>query len=137
MNSSILVLLGAFDALIALIESEREALGKSFDLEAAVQTLRKVKSEFTSQFLAFDRAQLHASDTFRTTVDQLLTALPSGSDLESVVRSLKLSVLTYLPQGPTPPWPSSSSSSSPLGLDLHSAISQLTASLQHLTGPKL
>jgi hypothetical protein len=115
MNSSALVLLGAFDTLIALIQSEREALGKSIDPESAIQTLKKVKAEFTHQLLAYTRAQAHASDTFRVTIDQLLAGMCQGSELEPVIRALQLTVVAFLPQGPTPPWPSSSSSSSPLG----------------------
>jgi hypothetical protein len=136
MNSSLLVLLGAFDALIALIQSERETFGKSFDPEAAVQTLQKVKSEFVHHVLAATRAQLHASDTFRSTIDQLLACLPQGCDLQPIVQALQLTVMTFLPQGPNPPWPSSSSSSSPLGFDLHRDVTHLIDRLQTIAAPK-
>jgi hypothetical protein len=134
MNSSLLVLLGAMDTLIALIQSEREAFGNSFDPEAAVQTLRKVKAEYLKHLLASTRAQLHAGETFRSTLDQLLASLPQGSDLDPMLRHLQHHILTFLPQGPTPPWPSSSSSSSPLGLLLGSNLSQVIAALQRVAG---
>src|SRR3954447_7573407 len=105
MNSSLLNLVGAFDALIAVIQNERDVFCKSFDPDAAVQTLKKVKSEFLQQLLASTRAQVFASDTFRATVDQLLAGLPQGSDLELLLRSLQNTVITFLPQGPQPPWP--------------------------------
>ncbi|MFO1497594.1 MAG: hypothetical protein U1G07_04230 [Verrucomicrobiota bacterium] len=113
MNPSALVLLGAFDALIALIQSERDAFCKSFDPEAAIQTLKKVRAEFVSRLIAYTHAQAHAGETFRTSIDQLLASLPQGCDLEIVVRSLQHTVVNYLPQGPTPPTPSVSSSKSP------------------------
>ena len=117
MNSSLLVLLGAFDALIAIIQNDRELFCKSFDPDAAVHTLKKVKSEFVNQMLAATRAQVHATETFRATIEQLLAGLPQGSDLELVIRALQLTVAMFLPQGPTPPWPSSSSSKGPLGFN--------------------
>ena|ERR1051326_5299193 len=130
MNTSALVLLGAFDALIALIQSDRDIFCKSFDPEAAIQTLKKVRNEFVLQLLAYTRAQAHASDTFRVTIGQLLAELPQGSDVETVVRSLQFTVATFLPQGPNPPWPSLSSSSSPLGFNLTGGLSQILAGLQ-------
>jgi hypothetical protein len=136
MNTSALVLLGAFDALIAIIQSERSAFCKSFDPDAAIQTLRKIKTELAQHLLAYTRAQGHASDTFRTTIAQLLADLPQGSDIEPLVQALQLTVVNYLPQGPTPPWPSMSSSRSPLGFSLPGDLPQLIASLQRMAESK-
>jgi hypothetical protein len=137
MNSSTLVLLGVFDALIAIIQSDREGFCKSFDPDGAVQTLKKIQGEFVQQFLESTCAHMHATDTLRATIEQLLAGLPQGSHLEPLMRSLHLTVVTLLPQGPTPAWPSSSSSKSPFGFSLEADITQLIASLQKLTGQKL
>jgi hypothetical protein len=136
MNPSALALLGAFDAVIALIQKERRDLGNTFDPEAAVQTLKKTKAEFTNQLLEATRAQVHASETFRATIDQLMTVLPQGSDLETTLRALNQAVITYLPQGPTPPWPSMSSSKSPLGFELPGNLAELIAAMQESGGGK-
>lgn len=136
MNSSALVLLGAFDVLIALIQNERDSFCKSFDPDAAIQTLKKIQGEFASQLLSFTHAQAHASDSFRSTIDQLLAGLPQGSDIEMVVRSLQLTIITFLPQGPNPPWPSLSSSKGPLGLNLPGDLSHFISGLQRLVEKK-
>jgi len=117
MNSSALVLLGAFDVLIVLIQTQRQIFDNCVNTEATIQTLHRIKNEYAEQLLAFTRAQAHASEAFRSTLDQLLAALPQGSDLEPVLRSLQLTLFAFMGSGPTPPWPSSSSSSSPLGFD--------------------
>ena len=131
MNPSDLVLLGAFDTLIAIIQNNRELFCKSFDPEAAIQTLKKVRTEFVTQLIAFTQAQVHASETFRVTVEAILADLPVGSDLGAVVRALQHTVKTFLLQGPTPPWPSSSSSRATLGMHLPEDLSRLLAGLQH------
>ena len=86
--------------------------------------------EFVNQLIAYTRAQAHASDTFRVTIDQLLKGLPQGSDLENVVQALQLTIVAFLPEGPTPPWPSRSSSSSNIQLNLGADASSVIAALQ-------
>ena len=110
MNSSALTLLGAFDMLIRIIESERHALGKSFDPDAAIRTLEKVKSNLTTRALAYCQAEYHGLETFHATIDQLSKHLPQGSDLEKTLSGYKHCISTFLSHGPIPPWPSSSSS---------------------------
>src|SRR5690349_8450277 len=102
MNSSALVLLGAFDVLIVFIQTQRQIFDNCVNTEATIQTLHRIKNEYAEQLLAFTRAQAHASEAFRSTLDQLLAALPQGSDLEPVLRSLQLTLFAFMGSGPTP-----------------------------------
>lgn len=137
MHSSSLVLLGAFDTLIAIIQSERNVFCKTIDPEAAVQTLMKVKAEFVRHVLELAHAEMRASDTFRVAADQILAVVPQGSDTEALVRSLQEAVIKLLPEGPTPPSPSLSSSKDPLGLRAVTDLKHLIAALQEAVERKV
>jgi len=137
MHSSSLVLLGAFDTLIAIIQRERNVFCKTIDPEAAVQTLKKVKAEFVRCVLELDHAEMRAADTFRVTADQFLAVVPQGSDTEALVRSLQALVVKLLPEGPTPPSPSLSSSQDPLGLRAVTDLKHLIAALQEVVERKV
>jgi hypothetical protein len=132
MNPSVLVLLGAFDTLIYIIQSERQNLCDAFDANAAIRTLEKIKANLTTRSLAYAQAEIHAAENFRETTDHLIKSLPQGSDLEKVLIGLRFAGSTLLPEGSAPPWPSHSSSKSTTILDLNEKISELIVVVRRL-----
>ena len=122
MNPSVLGLIGALDAFIYFIESERGAFSNSFDIAGALRTLERAKAELRREALAFARVESSAHEAFESTRRLLVSHLPQGSPLESalndfsvLVKSTTITYATRLSEVGEPSLSGSKSSLPPLG----------------------